>query len=67
MNRVGSPSYLALMMCSYFNRRSLEIAVESCINILHSTQVSSDTIISERTSEYEMVGLILDIGDVLAP
>ena len=53
--------------------RSLEIAVESCIHVLRSTQVSTDAIITQmrllakQLPEYEMVRSMPGIGDTLAP
>ena len=53
--------------------RSLEIAVESCINVLRSTQISTDAIIAQMRllakilPEYEMVQSMPGIGETLAP
>ena len=53
--------------------RSLEIAVESCINVLRSTQTSTEAIITQmrllakELPEYDMVRSMPGIGDTLAP
>lgn len=55
------------------NSTSVQIAVECCVNVLSSTQASTDMIIAQMLElakglpEYEMVRAIPGVGDTLAP